>query len=207
MKKRIIFDLDGTLLTGDWSHTDKYFADRYGDDAIPFTKNMNEILETYEKNHLKYDYDTLSGYLKGATGLDITPRDIIEWNLLVEEVKDILEDDVCDTLEYLKSQGASLVVLTNWFENTQSRRLERAGLLNYFDVVYGGDIYTKPHKEAYWIAAANYRPEECLFVGDSLDNDYIGPRACGMDSILYEKDINSGNILVKVKKLSELKDK
>ena len=93
------------------------------------------------------------------------------------------------------------------FGESQAKRLERAGLLEYFDTVYGGDIVTKPHKEAYWIAAAAHKPEDCVFIGDNVDNDYIGPKACGMNSILYDKKNQYHKTLVKVRSLRELKDK
>ena len=205
MKKRYVFDLDGTLLTGDYSLTDQYFKELYGDKAYPFLSDMTHILDRYEKLFPRYDYEDLSTFLTMKTGLDMSPRVIREWNQLVGEVKDVPEEYVQEVLEYLKSQGASLAVLTNWFGESQAKRLERAGLLEYIDSVFGGDIATKPHKEAYWIAAAGYQPRDCVFIGNNADNDYIGPRACGMDSILYDKNDDYHKSLKKIKRLDELK--
>lgn len=205
MKKRYIFDLDGTLLTGDYSSTDQYFKEIYGSKADPFLYDMVPILDRYEKLFPRYDYEDLSTFLTMKTGLDMSPRVIREWNQLVGEVKDVPEEYVQEVLEYLKSQGASLAVLTNWFGDSQAKRLERAGLLEYFDTVYGGDIVTKPHKEAYWIAAAGHDSESCIFIGDNVDNDYIGPKACGMDSILYDKNNTHHKTLKKIRRLDELK--
>ena len=40
MNKRYVFDLDGTLLEGDWSLTDQYFIDTFGDKKLVFLDNM-----------------------------------------------------------------------------------------------------------------------------------------------------------------------
>ena len=205
MGKRFIFDLDGTLLTGDYSSVNKYFKEKYGDRAGEFLANISEILDRYEKTYPKYDYEFLSDYLEIKTGLPFTPEIIKEWDQLVGDVPSTLEEGAVDTLKDLKESGVSLVVLTNWFGESQEKRLEKAGLLEYIETVYGGDIVTKPHKEAYWIASAQYKPEDCYFIGDSIDNDYIGPRCVGMNSIIYDKENVHHKSLIKVRRLEDLK--
>ena len=205
MIKRYIFDLDGTLLTGDYQETDSFLRDMFGEQANDFIQNMTHILDRYEKAFPRYDYETLATYLKAKTGLPFTKDIIRDWDMMVEAVTDTKEEGVQETLEYLKSQDKSLVVLTNWFGRSQEQRLKRADLLQYFDTVYGGDVATKPHREAYWYAAAGRKPSECLCVGDNVDNDYIGPRACAMHSVLYDKNNNHHKSLVKIKSFEELK--
>ncbi len=205
MKKRFIFDLDGTLLTGDYTELNKYLVDLLGEGAIEFTSHMSQYLGRYEKMFMRYDYDVLSKYLIETTGLPMTPEVVEEWDHMVPYIKDTEEEHVRETLEYLKRNGNSLAVLTNWFGESQRERLQRAGLLEYFDAVYSGDIITKPHKEAYLYAAAGKDPKSCYFVGDNVDNDYIGPKACSMNSILYDKEDKHHKSLIKIKRLDELK--
>ena len=204
MRKRYIFDLDGTLLSADWTTTDQYFLDTFGEQAKPFLDNMSNLLAVYERRFQRYNYADLSQYLASQTDLPITPQDIQAWDQLVGEVRDTPEDKVFETLEFLKNNGVSLAVLTNWFEESQSARLEKIGLRDYFETVYGGDTVTKPHKEAYYLSTAAYSPEECVFIGDNVDNDYIGPKACGMDAILYDKKDRHHKTLRKVRNLKEL---
>ena len=139
------------------------------------------------------------------TGLAFTPEVIKEWDSLVGEVPSTLEEGAIEALKDLKESGISLAVLTNWFGDSQEKRLERAGLMEYIETVYGGDIVTKPHREAYWIASAGYKPEECYFIGDSIDNDYIGPRCLDMNSIIYDEEDVHHKSLVKVRRLEDLK--
>ena len=205
MKKRYVFDLDGTLVEGDYRLADQYFIDKFGPEAIPFVQSMSDVLSKYERAFLKYQPETLSKFLRLETGLDITEKDILEWNHLVSIVQDKEEEHARETLEYLKSQGKSLVVLTNWFSDSQKERLRRMHMLSYFDAVYGGEIATKPHKEAYLNAIMPFSRMESVFVGDNVGTDYVGPRACSIDAVLYDKKNEHHKTLIKVKSLDELK--
>lgn len=58
------------------------------------------------------------------------------------------------------------------------------------------DIYTsenlgyyKPDQNFYKeiLNRTNWKPEECVFVGDSLDDDIIGPINAGMSAILIDR--------------------
>ena len=118
---------------------------------------------------------------------------------------DKMEDGVIELLDYLKSKNKSLVVLTNWYGESQVARLKNAKIYDYFDDVFTGEYQLKPHPESYIRAIDKYNPRECVIIGDSIHKDYSAPRIHGIDAILYDKnDIHSNNY-VKVKKLTELK--
>ena len=204
MIKRYVFDLDGTLMTGDYSKTDNYFVDIYGTQAYDLSNNMGHYLSRYERMFERYDIDTLSKYLSMKSNLPISPRVIREWIEAMDSILDMKEEEVGTVLESLKSNDKSLVVLTNWFGRTQIPRLERAGLLDYFDEVYSGDQVLKPHKKAYYKAAGEYNVDEVVFIGDNTDFDYIGPKSCGYDAILYDKKDIQHETIRKVKKLGEI---
>ncbi len=204
MKKLYVFDLDGTLLTGNFRLVDYHLRDLFREQAEDFIHNMGTILEKYEKNNPRYDVETLSSYLKEETGLNFTPRIIEEWNVLVGEADNKEEEHAKELLEYLKQKRSKIKVLTNWFGDSQEKRLKNAGLKEYIDEVIGGEVATKPHKQAYINAAQGFYPEECVFIGNNVDYDYIGPKACGIDAVLYDKNNNHHKNLIKVKKLDEI---
>ena len=57
-------------------------------------------------------------------------------------------------------------------------------LYKYFKGVYGGDTnYLKPDKKAYKIVLDKYDASDCVFIGDSLQNDVIAPLNLGMRAI------------------------
>ena len=205
-KKRLIFNLDGTLLTGEAQLTEKFFEKIYGVKAYPFVEDLSQNLDRYEKIFNRYSYDELAQFLSMRSELPISPRFLKEWSDAISQGKDTMDEELVDTLEHLKKKGLSLAVLTNWFGECQLTRLERSGILSYFDDVYTGDVVLKPHREAYMLARGNFSCEECVFVGNSLERDYIAPRAFGMEGILYDKDDITHHTVAKVKKIGELKE-
>lgn len=202
--KRYVFDLDGTLLTGSFDFEKTYFNNVYNNEAGDLIKKMGSFLDEYERTFQKYRRDDLSNFLSLKSGKLVTPKIIDGWIEVMSDVPDTMEDSVVETLEKLKSKGCSLAVLTNWFGETQIPRLKRAGIIEYFDNIYTGDFILKPHKQSYDIARAGYSKEECIFIGDNIDKDYIGPRACGMESVLYDKNNRFHDSVVKVKKMNEI---
>ena len=205
--KRYVFDLDGTLLTGSFDFEHEYFKDVFGDGVSSLVNNMGVFLDEYERKYPRYNNDTLSSFLKSKSGLDFTPDIIDGWCDAMIDVPDAIEDGIYEVLEELKRKGHSLAVLTNWYGKTQIPRLERANMIKYFDDIYTGDTVLKPHKCSFIIARKDFNHNNCVFIGDNLEKDYIGPRACGMKSILYDKNDTHHKALVKIKRLNELIDR
>ena len=202
--KRVVFDLDGTLLTGSFDFEHDYFRSIFQEEAEPLIKNIGTYLDEYERTFPRYSNYTLSRFLTTKSGLIITDEIIDGWCDVMSDVPDTIEDGIYEVLEHLKSEGDSLAVLTNWYGITQIPRLERANMLDYFDEVYTGDIVLKPHKCSYIMAKKDFDKRDCYFIGDNVDKDYIGPRSCGMNSILYDKYDNHHSSIVKVKKMNEI---
>lgn len=204
MKRRYVFDLDGTLLTADYSKTDKYFEQVLGKKAQKFSNNLSSYLKIYEREHKNYDLDVLSKYLTMKAGFEISTELLDDWIHEVESLFDFKEEAGEEVLYTLKRNNNSIALLTNWFGKQQIPRLKKAGLLDYFDDLYTGEQVLKPHKEAYFAAAKGYDPEEVVFIGDNVDFDYIGPKSCGFDAILYDKDEIQHSSVQKVKRLDEI---
>ena len=202
--KRFIFDLDGTLLTADYSKERDHFKSIFDEAGNKFISNIGMYLDTYEKKHKKYEKELLCDYLSKESGLNFTPKVIDEWNEIVSFIPDMMEDGVKETLEYLKSKDYSLAVLTNWFGIAQKKRLERAGLLEYFDDIYTGDMVLKPHKDSYLCARDRFSIDECVVIGDNLLKDFIAPRGVGMYSIIYDKNDIQHETITKVKRIDEI---
>lgn len=202
--QRLVFDLDRTLITSDPQLERDYFRSIYGEFGDAFVDQIPELLDVYENKFPRYDISMLAEYLTSKTDYHVTPKVVQDWVHILAGVPDTKEENVEEVLTYLKENDYSLAVLTNWFRDTQVPRLKKAGLLEYFDEVYTGDDFLKPQKIAYFTSLGDYRPEEAVFIGDSVNRDYIGPRACGMHSILYDKNNTHHKTLVKVKNLDEL---
>ncbi len=206
-KKRIIFDLDGTIMTsGDYRLQEDYFRKLYGysEKANNFVQNIGFYLTQYECMFKTYTVNDLAKFLTLSTGLNITENDIRGWIDLPWSETDYLEPGIVEVLEYLKSKDVSLVVLTNWFLQGQKDRLASKGLLQYFDEVVGGELCLKPHLEAYDWARGKFSRKDCLFVGDDFYKDYLGAVFAGYDAVLYDKDDKQDGDIVKIKRMNEL---
>ena len=205
-KKRFIFDLDNTLLKFDKDYQNRFFQEEFGEEN-PLSQNLQEYLETYWASYPRFVDTRFASTLSLCSGLRIRENFIDRWIDTLKEMPPVLEDGVGETLDYLKGKDKSLVVLTNWVWKCQIPRLKEAGIYHYFDKIYTSDYVQKPHREAYDAAIGSYSPLECIFIGDDLENDYIGPRKLGYDAILYDKNDKHPKQLVKIKRINELKEK
>lgn len=207
MLKRIIFDVDGTLIEKmDLKILVKEELKKQG---ISYTKKDLDAymlaMKTYEDEYLSYDINNYLEYIKSNCGLDI---DIKYMQNFLNSVSSYVPEAgasiaLKNTLEYLKGKY-ELVVLTNYFRIVQENRLRNFGILSYFDEIYGGDTIIKPTTEAFRIAQGNNKRSECLMIGDSFSLDYLGAISSGMDAILVDKTINKSTP-EKIKSVKELK--
>ena len=191
MIKRIIFDLDDTLIP--WRR--RYYlgltriAKKHGIKLkLKELTKIADSIDIYEKKYPNFSRPNVQKLVSEISGIEIT-----------DELLDVLIDwissctpkrknrKLMDTLFYL-TQKYELVVLTNFFTVAQENRLKRFGIRKYFKEVYGADIHSKPNKEAYIMAANNTKLEDCLFVGDNLVNDYEKPLELGMQAIWLTKE-------------------
>ncbi len=193
MKNRFIFDLDGTLMDGDFTKEKDFFhAVLSGYDLTSFLRKTHSYITEYEKTHDRYDIDAFGKFLSEKTSLPITGEIIEEWIHFGGDIDNDVFPYVYETLEYLKRENCSITLYTNWFQEAQEARLKKEGLLSYFDDIYGGDIILKPNRYGYYMAAGRYPIEECVMFGDNMINDVLGPREIGMDSYHITKE--KGNI-------------
>lgn len=192
--ERFIFDIDGTLLFGNYEREKEYFMNVLKEKGEPFLQNLVSYLDKYEKIFPRYSSKVLSTFFLINSNIYIEP-DIIEgWIDVNCNMEDKVEESAIETLEYLKSRNKSIVALTNWFSKTQISRLKNSNLLKYIDEVYGGDLYLKPNPESYINAKGNFDIDRCVMIGDDIEKDYLGPRKVGMHSILYNsKGITTEN--------------
>lgn len=204
-KKRFVFDLDYTLMVGRHDAELNYFRDVFRSDGDVFLENMIDLLHEYEKTYSRYDVELLSKFMTERTRLDFNENVVNGWIETYGNCENRLEEGVLETLEFLKSKGMSNAVLTNWFRKSQEMRLRNSGLLEFIDDIYAGDTILKPRSDAYLSARDRFKSTECVFIGDHLEKDYIGPRSCNMASILYDRDDTHSDNIIKIKRIDEIK--
>ena len=211
MIKRIIFDLDNTLIS--WEKEYNYEINKALKKLnIPYTEEeANQIsiaFDEYENAYLTFQKDKMVQFINEYTKKQYPKELVYEiikgWESCVPER---IEPEIIELLEYLKKKY-ELVILTDWYVDSQKARLEKVGILQYFQEVYGAEkTKRKPYPEAFLQAIGNNKPEECVMIGDSFKRDIKGAIQAGMKAIYYcpiDKDIKGE--FVKVEKLEELRE-
>ena len=109
-----------------------------------------------------------------------------------------------ETIKYLSSKY-DLYVISNWFTETQKKRLENVGIAKYFKKIIGGDEnYFKPDVRCFDIILKDYKAEDCLYVGDKLEIDIKPALSIGMNAI-WKTDIETSEYKT-IKDINELKN-
>lgn len=121
-----------------------------------------------------------------ALGRQVQERwfDHLEWEIY-PEVKEILEK--------VKQTGLKIGLVTTAYEYEIDLILKRAGVQKQsFDVVVGADTVreVKPHPYVfkYALEKLDVKPEETLFIGDSIDIDYKPSKNVGMKAVLIKRN-------------------
>lgn len=210
MIKRIVFDLDDTLImwNNDYYITLNQALEHFNIDYDEDIKNnLIKAVDNYENVQNTFNYQTLNDLMKEYTNINLPDNFVEEWTKYLERAIPEKENiELIDTLEYLSSKY-ELVVLTNWFTHQQAMRLENHGVLKYFKEVIGTDmVKNKPYEEAYIKACGNNKPSECMMIGDSIKKDFEGAINVGMQAILFDGKNKYSGDYKNIKKISELKN-
>lgn len=189
MIKRLIFDLDNTIIPWEKEY-DKVVNEVLEEIEYPHTEELyNDIIKAeveYEENRKFFDKKEMVKYINEKLNLNL-PQNFI--NLWLKKVpycipKELKKEDY-EALEYLH-QKYELVILTNWFKESQIKRLKNLNILKFFREVYGAEKYAKPYKESFLQAAGKNKLSECAMIGDSLEIDIKGAQNAGIEKIIWK---------------------
>lgn len=97
-----------------------------------------------------------------------------------------------ELLDYLKSQGYKIGVISNGFYEVQYRKMKSSDIVDYFDaVVLSDDIgVNKPDKRIfdYALQKSNVEAECTLIIGDNPDTDIAGAVGAGWRAIYFNRN-------------------
>ena len=203
MIKRIIFDLDNTLIMwkDDYLGAIKETLKLYNIDED--YKYVSSIIDEYDNEFSCYDKNLMVEFinkkLKSKIDIKILNTFLNKFGYMSEK-----NNDVIDVLNYL-SKKYELVVLTNWFSNPQIERLKYANIYKYFKEVIGGEIYVKPNEKAFLNACGEYKPNECLMIGDDYEKDILPANKLGIKVIYFNsKNKENKNNFKEIHNIKEL---
>ena len=216
--KAIFIDIDDTLL-------DYIPCCREAFDAA--MRNLTPSLEEREGERLFHLFFEISGRLFSeakhgkytiAEVMDLYPKEFIAAIGYPESAVDpfkhafraawgethILVPEAKEMLDILRDKGYRLFAASNSFGHLQRRRLERAGILPYFEDTYiSMDIgYDKPDIRFFQEALrrCGLQPNEVLMIGDSMTTDILGAQAAGIEALFFDRR-NNASLLELIKEL------
>jgi putative hydrolase of the HAD superfamily len=219
----IFFDLDHTLWDFDKNSAlafDKIFK------INQINANLNDFLDQYKEINFQYwklyrdakiDKDVLRfGRLNDTFSIlsYAIDKDLIE-KLATDYIayltdNNYLYDDAIVILDYLH-KNYNLHILSNGFEEVQSKKLIKSNILHYFKTVTNGEDVgvKKPHPQIFHhaIQKANTSIAKSIMIGDGYEADILGALNVGMDVIYFDEyqksthpDIKIINTLLELKK-------
>lgn len=175
-KKWIFFDIGSTLV----DETKAY--DHRARDMIA---NTNITFEEFYNMRIAFAIQGLDGNSVAIEhfGLIKTP-----WH----SEDEILYPDAATILKILHTKGYKLGIIANQNPGTEAR-LEFWGVRQYFDIIATSTEigYAKPDIKIFEKAfeIANCTANECIMVGDRLDNDIVPAKSLGMATIWIKQGL------------------
>ena len=109
------------------------------------------------------------------------------WNYILSHM--VLYNGVKEFLQRLHADGIRIGICTDMTVHIQHRKLRALGIAEYIDYITTSEEAgrEKPDPVIFEVALSkmNVKPEEVVYVGDSLRKDVKGPAAIGMTPIWY----------------------
>jgi len=194
MIKRLIFDVDNTLITN--VNFSKSIEETLKQINLYSKENVQSFLngiKSYEKKYNNYNVDDYVNHMQQTIGKSL-PHDFLD--IFFENLKSAIpgkNQRLIDTISKL-SQKYELVLLTNYFSKSQLNRLNNMGIGQFFSECHGEKLI-KPNFDAYINACGLNMPSECVMIGDDIFLDIECATKIGMNTIFVNsKNVSTNNI-------------
>ena len=210
MVKRIIFDIDNTLIpwNNEWWNTIKVTFYSFGlecDDILQ--KKFLQAAFLYEKNTRRFSEIEMGKFISDEIGIELPDEFIFQWEKELFACVAEVDLELVECIKYLASKY-DLCVATNWFTDQQVERLKRYGIYEYFSEIIGCDQYNlKPDLEMYTYLSNGFLPGEVVMVGDSFTNDIEPALKLGIYCfyVTEEEKKTRDNLYMHIKSVKELR--
>ena len=207
MIKRLIFDVDGTLIKGvNFAHSIEETLKKFNLNSEEHIQAFIKGIGTYEQIYNNYNIADYTKHI-GMMLKTKLPKDFVP--TFFETLKTCIPTDNSEIHKTIRnfSKKYELVLLTNYFAESQLNRLNNMGIGKYFTECYGERLI-KPNTEAYINACGKNKPYECIMIGDDKNLDIKGAKKAGLNTIFVNTkkiDLNS-RLGVAVNRVEDITD-
>ena len=207
-RRKIIFDLDGTLIfiSEDWKEKYQEFIDKYEMNLTP--EELYRSIGTIEENSTDtiVDKDFFIKYMNERLSRPLTNEILEDYLNYYAEITLLHTEVIYDVLEYL-SQKYELIAYSDWFTENQIKRLKRYNLDKFFSKIYGWDVLpVKPSIKGIQEIIKDDNIEDFIFVGDVIKYDLDIPDSMGMATIFYNRKGVNQDKYKEITSIEELKN-
>lgn len=204
MIKRLIFDVDGTLIIGvNFIPSIEATLKKLEIYSSENVRLFLEAISSYETRFNNYNKKDYTKYFGEVLNVELDDRFL---DIFFEELKKCVPLEnrkLKETLQVL-SEKYEHVLLTNYFKESQLNRLNIMGLDGLFLECYGEELI-KPNDEIYIKACGNHNPSECVMIGDDLCLDIEKSQSLGINTIwVNSKKINVDSPSITVEAAQEI---
>lgn len=216
--KAVLFDLGGTLIqTAEIPEIFMRILETYG-----VKIDSNRVLEAYAANEQEFSVEDgqieLGDAFWSQYDLKLLRRLGIEDNAeyLSKKVDELWWDyadlqfyhDVIDTLTQLKIKQIKTGIVTNALKKDYERILQKLRGASFSDVVVGIDACkeAKPDRGIFLYAVKKLqaKPAEVIFIGDSIEKDYVGAKGAGLKPLLVNRKGEAPENVDSIKSLTDV---
>lgn len=208
MIKRLIFDVDGTLIRGvTFTNSIERTLKRFNIYSEENVRSFIEATRTYENSHDNYNKADYTAHVEKLIKTKVPDNFLATFFDELRTCAEPINQELIDKLQSL-SQKYELVLLTNFFAESQLNRLNTMGIDKYFSECYG-ENKIKPNREAYISACGDNKKSECIMIGDDAFLDIKRAKQEGLNTIFVNtKKINvSPEIGVVVNSVEEITER
>jgi len=222
--RAVIFDLGNTLVKA-WIPEVTYRSVLASLGINRSVEEIKEALSRTEEEFGKSNYRSMYGkvsyteYWEKWDSQVLRNLGIAQDERLAKEVMErwfdhvdcVAYPDTKETLARLKLMGLKLGLISTGYEEDITAIFKKANLeKSFFDIIVGANTTKKekPHPDVfkYALRKLGVKPEETLFVGDHIDNDYKGAIAVGIDALLIQREDRSQDNTSDLKRISTLEE-
>ncbi|GMV91292.1 MAG: hypothetical protein AMXMBFR82_10700 [Candidatus Hydrogenedentota bacterium] len=222
----VLFDMDETLIYHTRSFKDiaRESYERYAAELKPVT--FDEYWTTLWDKATDMWFMMIDGVLEGEDARRYTfintlraldadpelgPRLIERADTCMLESTHVMDDAIA-VMSRMREAGLRLGIVTNGYSCIQRMKIDHHKLHSHVDfAIVSEEVGAHKPEPAIFdaaIAQAACSPERILFVGDTLENDFIGARNAGLEAVLIDHDATRADSPIEeeryIRKLTEL---